>query len=236
MITIVTPTLNSVAFIEKNITSIASLEIPFQHIIVDGGSTDGTLEVLNKYPHLIILNQIEKLGMYHAIDLGFAIAKGKFITWVNSDDMIVKEGFETMYKTLNRFECDVVYSDAYFINLEGKRFKKIKGRRQAKFLLKNGIFPFVQPATMFTKEIYDSVGGLDFENFKIAGDLDLFYKFSKLKFSKFQKLNSISVEFLKYGESLGDKNSDLANLERDRACIPRPNVCVKLFNKIISIV
>ena len=79
MLSIVTPTLNSVQFIETNITSVLNLKIPFHHIIVDRGSTDGTLTLLEKFTHLIIIHQKEKLGMYQAIDMSFKIAKGDII-------------------------------------------------------------------------------------------------------------------------------------------------------------
>jgi glycosyltransferase involved in cell wall biosynthesis len=235
MLTIVTPTLNSAKFLEKNIQSIASLDIPHQHIIVDGGSTDGTLEIINRFNHLVILNQREKLGMYHAIDMGFKEAVGSLLTWVNSDDMILKEGFERMYSAFQSAKCDVVYSDAHFVDSDGRRFKKIRGSNYAKFFLRKGIFPFVQPASIFTKELYYVVGGLDFTNFKIAGDLDLFHKFSRVKSASFKKVDVVTVDFLKYGESLGDKNTTLSDFERDSEGIPRPSLYIKMGYKLLSL-
>ena len=234
MISIITPTLNSAKFLEINIKSIAALEIPYEHIIVDGGSKDGTLDIVNKYKHVILIHQKENTGMYGAIHLGFKIAKGKYITWVNSDDLILYKGFESMFNEINMNKIDLVYSNAYFINLDGERIKNIKGRNLAKFFLRKGIFPFAQPASIYTKEIYNKVGGLDFYKFKIAGDLDLFYKFASLKGVKFLKCDVYSIEFLKYGESLGDINTDLGNLERNRSSIPRPNYIVRLLYRLVK--
>ena len=73
-ISVVTSCFNSSETIRATLDSIRAQDYDYlELIIVDGGSTDGTLEVLNNYPHLIILHQTEKLGMYHAIDLGFKI-------------------------------------------------------------------------------------------------------------------------------------------------------------------
>ena len=57
MLSIITPVLNGEKFIEKNIISIQELSIPFEHIIVDGGSTDGTIDILKKFKHISVVNQ-----------------------------------------------------------------------------------------------------------------------------------------------------------------------------------
>ena len=123
MISIITPVLNGRKFIEKNIRAIASLDIPFEHIVVDGGSDDGTLEILKKYEHLIIVNQKEKTGMYGAIHEGFNIAKGKYLSYVNCDDLVEKKGFEEVfYKVI--YLISLVTSN--FLNLEYYTKKSIK--------------------------------------------------------------------------------------------------------------
>ena len=70
MLSIITPVLNGEKFIEKNIISIQELSIPFEHIIVDAGSTDGTIDILKKFKHISVVNQKRLTGMYGAIDLG----------------------------------------------------------------------------------------------------------------------------------------------------------------------
>ena len=66
---------------------------------------------------------------------------------------------------------------------------------------------------MYTKLIYEKVGGLDFETFKISGDLDFFMKIAKKSTKSFSYINEVSAIFLKHGDSLGDNNSDLSKKE-----------------------
>ncbi|MHA7865499.1 glycosyltransferase [Flagellimonas marinaquae] len=213
MLTIVTPTLNSAKYIKENLESISQLKIPYEHIIVDGGSEDDTIKLVKKYSNVKILHQKEKKGMYHAIDLGFQLAKGKYITWINSDDYIIPEAYENMYRKLIRDKADLCYSDGkhYYINED--RYLLIKGKKRPKFLLENKIMPFIQPCSIYTKNIYKKVNGLDFDNFKISGDLELFIKIGRASKHKFCYLNQVSVIFLKHGNSLGDNNSEISKKE-----------------------
>lgn len=235
MISIITPVLNGAEFIEKNIKSIQELDIPHEHIIVDGGSTDNTLLIISKYKNVKLLHQTEKGGMYQAIDAGFNNAQGKYITWVNSDDMIISDGFTKMYNHILSSQVDLVYSNAFFVNKSEQIIKKVKGKPFAKYLFQKGIFPFVQPASIYKKDLYFKVGGLDYDNFKITGDLDLFLKFSRYPNVTFNRINVFSIKFLKYGESLGDRNVDLGNIEKDRAKLPRPNIFDRALNKILNL-
>ena len=93
MISIITPVLNGEAFIEKNILSISQLKLPYEHIIVDGGSTDNTVGIIRKYNHIKLINQEANNGMYDAIRIGFESSKYDYITYVNCDDQIFANNF-----------------------------------------------------------------------------------------------------------------------------------------------
>lgn len=214
MLSIITPVLNGAKFIEKNIEAIQSLSIPHEHIIVDGGSDDGTLDIISKYSHLKLIHQKEKTGMYGGIHLGFEAAKGKYIAYVNADDTIVKEGFEAMYNLIsNQPNTDVVYSDCEFYFINEDRREKIKGRKRAKFFLKKGMMPFAQPSAIYTSQLYQNIGGLRYDKFKICGDLDMFQRMAIASNNNFSYVPKVSTVFLKYGDSLGDRNSALNQKE-----------------------
>jgi len=85
-ISIITPTLNHAQYIEDTILSVKNQDYSdFEHIIIDGGSTDGTVDILKKYPHLIWISEKDS-GQSNAINKGFKMASGDILAWINSDD------------------------------------------------------------------------------------------------------------------------------------------------------
>lgn len=227
MLSIITPNLNNAKYLEDNILSIQKLSIPFEHIIVDGGSSDGSLDIIYKYPHIKLLHQTEKNGMYGAISQGFNEAQGEYLTWVNADDRIVPEGFEAMNKV--SFKYDVIYSDGNYYFTSDNHFEFGKGRRFGKFFLKHGCIPAIQPSIIFSKKLYDKVGGFDYNNFRICGDLDLFVKMARVKESKFKYIPVLSTIFMKRGDSLGDLNNDRYLREIKENKMPVPNLFVRVL-------
>ncbi|SVD65607.1 uncharacterized protein METZ01_LOCUS418461, partial [marine metagenome] len=83
--TIITPNYNGAEYIEECIKSVLRQNVDFEHIIIDGISTDSSLEILTSYSHLKIISEKDH-GMYDAINKGLSISKGDFISYLNSDD------------------------------------------------------------------------------------------------------------------------------------------------------
>jgi glycosyltransferase involved in cell wall biosynthesis len=229
MLSIITPNLNNAKYIEDNIKSIQSLNVPHEHIIVDGGSTDGSIEIIQRYPHIKLLHQTSKTGMYGAIHQGFVSSEGEFITWVNADDQILPDGYHKMYEEISNKKYDFIYSNGNYYFVHDKKTKFGKGRRFGKFFLRHGCIPAMQPSIIFSKKIYDKVGGFDFEKFRICGDLDLFVKIAKTNDSKFKYIPVLSTIFMKRGNSLGDLNNDRYLQELKENKLPTPNIFVRVL-------
>lgn len=214
MITIITPVLNGAKYLQFNIDSVAQLQIPYEHIIVDGGSTDGTVNLIKKHSNVIFIAQDERPGMYGAIDQGIELATGKYITWINADDYIIPNGFETMYKECIKGNYGFVYSNSVLHYMELYKYKKVFAKHFARYFLKEGVFSIIQPSSMFSKQAYIKTGGLNYKNLKLIGDRDLFQKMAYDESITFKYINVFSTVFLRYSESLLYSNLDKINNER----------------------
>lgn len=178
LVSIVTPTLNQGRFIEATIRSIqAQTYDHFEHIVVDGGSTDETLEVLRRHEGTYPLRWLSEpdAGMYDAINKGMRLASGEILAYLNSDDLYFPWTLETVVEAFARHRgADVVYGDGLGINdqtgLEDLRFQP---PFRFEFLLRAG--SFVQPAVFWTREIHGAVGEFD-QAFRLAGDLDFWLR------------------------------------------------------------
>jgi len=98
LISIITPSLNSVRFIAEAIESVVSQDYSdIEHIIIDGGSADGTLELLRTYPHVRVISEPDR-GMYYALNKGIQMVQGEIIGQLNSDDFYEKNVFAEIAK------------------------------------------------------------------------------------------------------------------------------------------
>lgn len=125
-ISIVTACLNRVDFIDKAIRSVLQQDYePYEHIIIDGGSTDGTLELLGKYPNLHVISEPDT-GVYDAMEKGIQVAQGDIIGLLNSDDYYEENIFKTIFKKFLNSETNAVCGDAVFINHQGEEVNRVK--------------------------------------------------------------------------------------------------------------
>jgi len=101
-ITIVTPSFNQGNFIDENIQSVLTQNYPnFEHIIIDGGSIDGTVDILKKYSHLKWVSEPDR-GQASALNKGFRMATGDVIGWLNSDDSYLPGTFEVVARAFDK--------------------------------------------------------------------------------------------------------------------------------------
>jgi glycosyltransferase involved in cell wall biosynthesis len=178
-ISIITPTLNHSRFIEDTILSVKNQDYQFfEHIIIDGGSSDGTIEILAKYPHLKWISE-KDTGQSNAINKGFRMSTGDILAWINSDDYYDSNIFSSIVKFFEENkDCSVVYGDMTDIDENGN----ILGMRTGEVftlqrLLKN---PDVvrQPVCFWRRAVLKEVGYLD-ENLHLVMDYDYFLRFAK---------------------------------------------------------
>ena len=180
-ITIVTPSYNQDRYLEQTIRSIVEQGYPaLEYMILDGGSTDGSVEILKKYErHLAYWTSQKDAGQADAISRGFARATGDILGWVNSDDFLLPEALEKVGKFFVRNpQTDLVIGGGLVVDEAGNRVRKFYSFPQSfESLLVGGQF-FQQPSSFWRRSAYEAVGGVD-TSFHYCFDYDLFLRLTK---------------------------------------------------------
>ena len=174
---IITPSFNQAAYLEETIQSVIKQDYPaLDWIVIDGGSTDGSVEILKKYEKYFSYWVSEKdSGQSNAINKGFARASGDVLTWLNSDDLLT-EG--TLHKVNAIFEehqnVDLVFGATILFgeNFTERIFKPAADHFEARAI---GGLPFPQPSSFFRASCYKSFGPLS-EQLHFGMDYDYFMK------------------------------------------------------------
>lgn len=119
-ISVITPSFNSADYIERAIQSVLDQNYEnFEHIIMDNCSTDGTLEILQKYPHLIWKSEKDS-GQSNAMNKGFELSTGDIIVYLNCDDYFLPDAFHSVIPYFEKGEKFIV-GDLIMIDLKGQK-------------------------------------------------------------------------------------------------------------------
>jgi glycosyltransferase involved in cell wall biosynthesis len=121
LVSIVTPSLDQAEFIEDAIRSVLDQEYPnIEYLVVDGGSRDGTLEILRQHGDSLRWTSDRDKGQSDAINHGFAATSGEIIAWLNADDRYVPDAVRAAVEAFEQDpSLDLVYGQAAFIDRAG---------------------------------------------------------------------------------------------------------------------
>jgi len=198
---IVTPSMNQAQFLEGTIRSVLGQQYPnVEHIIIDGGSTDATLDILKKYPHLRWVSEPDR-GQSHALNKGFKMATGEIIGWLNADDTYCPNTFTLVASAFERPGVMVVYGDGNEIDEQGRiqRVRKSRGISSDSFIKYwKWKYEYTQPALFFRKRVFDVVGFLD-ERLYYVMDHEFFLRLS-LQY-ELQYIPAVLASFRLHGTS-----------------------------------
>jgi glycosyltransferase involved in cell wall biosynthesis len=206
-ISIITPSFNQVSFLKETIASIHNQEGDFEleHIVVDGGSTDGTVEYLESLGGQVVWVSGKDNGQADAVNKGIGMATGEIIGWLNSDDLYLPG---TLQAVADYFAdnpgCRWLYGRCRIIDKDGKeRWKWITGYKNARLkkftldkLLRENFIS--QPAVFFRKDLFEEAGPLNLK-LHYAMDYDLWLRFARI--SPAEVIQKELAAFRRHGSS-----------------------------------
>jgi glycosyltransferase involved in cell wall biosynthesis len=215
-ISIVTASFNQGKFIEATIRSVLDQGYPnLEYIIIDGGSTDESVEVIRRYEkHLAYWISEKDKGAADAISKGFARATGDIFAYLNSDDLYLPGSLQAIATLMRDPSIDVAFGNMYWMDASGNT---IGERRQTRFTRMGYLFggsDLMQPATFWRKDLYVRCGGIDV-SYRFTFDTDLFFRFA-LAGARFERLNKFLASFRIHPQSKSSNDEAICVAELQR--------------------
>lgn len=222
LISVITVVFNGAATIEDTIRSVmAQTYEKVEHIIVDGGSTDGTLDILHKYDGEIAYWVSEKdTGIYDAMNKGIALAKGDYIGMLNADDFFANSSsLAIIAAELQESKAEAVFSNLDIVdpaNLN-RVLRKYRIPSFRSFMLRIGVMP-PHPTFYCKKSCYEKAG-LYRTDYRIAADFEMLVRMLLKHHITWKFIDETTVK-MRFGglSSSGIKASWIVNREIVRAC------------------
>jgi glycosyltransferase involved in cell wall biosynthesis len=182
LVSIITPSYNQAPFLEQTIRSVLAQDYPrIEYIVVDGASTDGSVEIIKRHESRIArwVSEPDR-GQSDAINKGFRMATGDVVAWINSDDLYFPDAVST---AVERFTQDpglgLFYGNCVFIDRDGafvRYFTEVEPYDE--FRLRNCSDFIMQPTTFFRRDLLEKIGLLD-ESLHFTMDWDLWCRFAE---------------------------------------------------------
>ncbi len=181
LVTIVTPSFNHASFLEETILSVLRQDYPhIEYIIIDGGSTDGSVEIIKKYANrLAYWESAKDHGQTHALIKGFDQAKGAYLAYLCSDDLLEPSSISISVDYHLRYpDVGLTFGDRIRMDAKGNTYSLQRYPQFRPWFLQ-WFFNMPQETTLFKRSVFDATGGLD-ESLHMVMDYDLWCKINKI--------------------------------------------------------
>ena len=209
LVTVITVVYNNSKHIRAAIESVLSQDYSkIEHIVIDGGSTDGTIEIIEEYGDKIsvFLSEPDE-GIYDALNKGIVRANGDYLGILHSDDIFCDDKVVSdIIQKLRDTETELCFSDLVIVDeVSGKVIRYVMSHYFRRWMLRIGFFP-PHPTVFFKRSIFDEFG-LYSKYYKLAGDFDFMIRVFYGRKINWTYMNRITVKMRSGGKS----NSGLSN-------------------------
>jgi glycosyltransferase involved in cell wall biosynthesis len=226
-ITVVTPSYNQADYVDETMRSVRQQDHPdVEHIVVDGGSTDGSLEIIRRYGDRTTIIAEPDRGQTDAINKGLRRATGDIVCWLNSDDYFLPGTLSAVARYFSEHP-DVLWltGDCVIVDAKGKPIQQpVRWYKRLLRLLPSTFYlgltnAVTQPATFWRRSVHEQLGYLD-ESLHYTMDYDWWLRLNKL--ARPARLNRTLTAFRIHEESKGG-SAYRAQFQEDLATLRRHN-------------
>ena len=210
LVSIVTPSYNQASYLEAAMLSVLEQSYPYiEYLVIDGGSTDDSVELITQHTGKLAYWVSEPdRGQTDAINKGFARANGKYLAWLNADDLLNPTAVGEAVDFLeNHPEVGMVYGDADYIDPRGRVVGRFPAAQTGYSARRRGYVDNTQQTAFWRRVLWQRVGPLD-PSFTFAMDYDLWMRLAKI--SKLQYLPRPWAQFRLHEDSKTLQNDQRA--------------------------
>ena len=207
-ISLITPVFNSARYLEATIRSVLSQQYPnLEYVIVDGGSTDGSVEIIRKYePQLHAWVSESDRGMYDAINKGFARSSGELMGWISATDLLHAGSLFVVGGVFRQFpDVEWITGRPTGFNDDGMAVEVLKLRQWSRIPFLAGANRYIQQeSTFWRRSLWDRAGGRVDDSRRSASDFELWVRF--FRYAKLYPVDALIGGFRSHPDSLGLQN------------------------------
>lgn len=235
LVTIITPAYNREKLVAETVESVLSQDYPhLEYIVLDDGSTDGTLEVIKRYDDRLRWESHPNRGETRTVNRGFELARGEIIGVVNSDDPLLPGAVAKLVAALVAHpEVVVVYPDWQIINESGEQMQKMSSpdfNGAADMIRRHHCLP--GPGAFFRRSLVEKIGGRD-PLYRYVGDLEFWFRAACI--GKFLRVPEALATFRVHTDSatINAKGEVMAqeHVKMTEAFFSRPELPVEIFTR-----